>query len=66
MYVKAYVKRGKTDAIDAEAICEAITRSAMWFVEIKAVDQQALLSLHRARNFIVRQRSQLINALSTS
>lgn len=65
MYVKAYVKRGKTDAIDAEAICEAITRSAKWFVEIKAVDQQALLSLHRARNFIVRQRSQLINALST-
>ena len=65
MYVKAHVKRGKTDAIDAEAICEAITRSAKWFVEIKAVDQQALLSLHRARNFIVRQRSQLINALST-
>ena len=63
MYVKAYVKRGKSDAIDAEAICEAVTRPTMRFVEIKSVDQQALLSLHRARDLIVRQRTQLINAL---
>jgi transposase len=63
MYVKPYVKRGKSDAIDAEAICEAVTRPTMRFVEIKSVDRQALLSLHRARNLIVRQRTQLINAL---
>ncbi len=63
MYVKPYVKRGKSDAIDAEAICEAVTRPTMRFVEIKSADQQALLSLHRARCLIVRQRTQLINAL---
>ena len=63
MYVKPYVKRGKSDAIDAEAICEAVTRPTMRFVEIKSTDQQALLSLHRARDLIVRQRAQLINAL---
>ena len=63
MYVKPYVKRGKSDAIDAEAICEAVTRPTMRFVEIKSIDQQALLSLHRARSLIVRQRTQLINAL---
>ncbi|PCJ04215.1 MAG: IS110 family transposase [Rhodobacteraceae bacterium] len=63
MYVKPYVKRGKSDAIDAEAICEAVTRPTMRFVEIKTVEQQALLSLHRARNLMVRQRTQLVNAL---
>jgi len=63
MYVKPYVKRGKSDAIDAEAICEAVTRPTMRFVEIKSVEQQAQLSLHRARNLIVRQRTQLVNAL---
>ena len=63
MYVKPYVKRGKSDAIDAEAICEAVTRPTMRFVENKSVEQQALLSLHRARSLIVRQRTQLINAL---
>ena len=63
MYVKAYVKRGKSDAIDAEAICEAVTRPTMRFVEIKTVEQQALLSLHRARSLMVRQRTQLVNAL---
>lgn len=63
MYVKPYVKRGKSDAIDAEAICEAVTRPTMRFVAIKTTDQQALLSLHRARDLIVRQRTQLINAL---
>lgn len=63
MYVKPYVKRGKSDAIDAEAICEAVTRPTMRFVESKTVEQQALLSLHRARTLMVRQRTQLVNAL---
>jgi transposase len=63
MYVKPYVKRGKSDAIDAEAICEAVTRPTMRFVEIKSEEQQALLSVHRARDFVVRQRTQLINML---
>lgn len=63
MYVKPYVKRGKSDAIDAEAICEALTRPTMRFVAIKTVEQQSLLSLHRARDLLVRQRTQLINGL---
>jgi transposase len=63
MYVKPYVKRGKSDAVDAEAICEAVTRPTMRFVEIKSEQQQALLSLHRARDFVVRQRTQLINMI---
>lgn len=63
MYVKPYVKRGKSDAIDAEAICEAVTRPTMRFVAIKTVEQQSLLSLHRARDLLVRQRTQLINNL---
>lgn len=63
MYVKPYVKRGKSDAIDAEAICEAVTRPTMRFVAIKTVEQQSLLSLHRARDLLVRQRTQLINGL---
>ena len=46
-YVKPYVKRGKTDAVDAEAICEAVGRPTMRFVEIKTEDQQALLTAHR-------------------
>ena len=45
MYVKPYVKRGKSDAIDAAAICEAVTRPTMRFVAIKTVEQQSLLSL---------------------
>jgi transposase len=60
-YVKAYVKRGKTDAADAEAICEAVSRPTTRFVAIKSVDQQAALSLHRARDLLVRQRTQLVN-----
>jgi transposase len=61
VYVKPYVKRGKTDAGDAEAICEAVTRPTMRFVPIKSVEQQAALALHRARDLLVRQRSQLVN-----
>ena len=60
-YVKPYVKRGKTDAGDAEAICEAVTRPTMRFVPIKSVEQQAALALHRTRDLLVRQRSQLVN-----
>lgn len=63
MYVKPYVKRGKSDAIDAEAICEAVTHPTLSFIGIKSVEQQALLSLHRARALLVRQRTQLINGL---
>ncbi len=62
-YVKPYVKRGKSDAVDAEAICEAVARPTMRFVEIKSADQQAALFLHRGRDLIVRQRTQLINML---
>lgn len=62
-YVKPYVKRGKTDAGDAEAICEAVTRPTMRFVPIKSVEQQAALSLHRTRDLLVRQRTQLVNMI---
>lgn len=67
-YVKPYVKRGKTDAADAEAICEAVTRPTMRFVPVKSPEQQAALSMHRARDLLVKQRTQLVNmvrALST-
>lgn len=62
-YVKPYVKRGKTDASDAEAICEAVTRPTMRFVAVKTEDQQAVLMLHKARELLVRQRTMLTNAL---
>ena len=62
-YVKAYVKRNKNDAADAEAICEAVTRPSMRFVPVKDVDQQSVLMMHRARNLLVRQRTMLVNAL---
>lgn len=62
-YVKPYVKRGKTDANDAEAICEAVTRPTMRFVPVKSPEQQAALSIHRARNLLVKQRTQLINMI---
>jgi len=63
IYVKAYVKRGKNDAADAAAICEAVTRPSMRFVPIKSVEQQSVLMLHRARDLLIRQRTQLTNAL---
>ena len=62
-YVKAYVKRNKHDAADAEAICEAVTRPTMRFVPIKTPAQQALLMVHRTRRLFVRQRTALINAM---
>lgn len=62
-YVKAYVKRSKNDAADAAAICEAVTRPSMRFVPVKTVESQAAIMLHRSRDLLVRQRTQLINAL---
>ena len=62
-YVKPYVKRNKTDAADAEAICEAVGRPNMRFVPIKTREQQAVLALHRVRSLLVRQRTATINAL---
>ena len=61
--VKAYVKRNKNDAADAEAICEAVRRPTMRFVAVKSAEQQARLMQHRARDLLMRQRTQLINAL---
>src|SRR6201990_245146 len=61
--VKAYVKRNKNDAADAEAICEAVRPPRMRFVRIKSAEQQGQLMLHRARDLLMRQRTQLINAL---
>ena len=62
-YVKAYVKRGKTDAGDAAAICEAVTRPSMSFVPIKGLEQQGLSMLHSARSQLIGQRTQLVNAV---
>lgn len=62
-YVKPYVKPNKNDMTDAEAICEAVTRPTMRFVEIKTQEQQSVLMLHRTRQLFVRQRTTIINAL---
>ena len=62
-YVKAYVKRGKTDAIDAAAICEAVTRPSMSFVPTKGLQQQGLSMVHSARSQLIGQRTQLTNAV---
>ena len=62
-YVKAYIKRNKHDAADAEAICEAVGRPTMRFVPVKTADQQAAVLLHRGRERLVRQRTGLVNAL---
>jgi transposase len=61
--VKAYVRRNKNDAADAAAICEAVRRPSMRFVGVKSADQQGRLMQHRARDLLVRQRTQVINAL---
>jgi transposase len=59
--VKAYVKRNKNDAADAEAICEAATRPTMRFVELKSEEQLDIQTLHRARDRLVGERTALIN-----
>jgi len=61
-YVKAYVKRGKSDLRDAEAICEAVQRANMRFVPIKSIEQQTARALERARDLLMKQRTQLTNA----
>lgn len=62
-YTKPYVKRGKNDAVDAEAICEAVSRPGMRFVPIKSADQQATLMLHKTRDLLVKQRTMSVNAV---
>jgi transposase len=62
-YVKPYLRRGKNDAADAAAICEAVTRPSMRFVPVKSAEQQSVLMLHRVRALLIRQRTMLINAL---
>jgi transposase len=62
-YVKPYVKRQKNDAADAEAICEAVTRANMRFVETKTPEQQSGMVLHRTRHLCMRQQISVINAI---
>jgi transposase len=62
-YVKPYVRRQKNDKTDAAAICEAVTRPSMRFVTVKTIEQQSVQVLHRARELLVSQRTQTINAL---
>jgi transposase len=62
-YIKPYVKRGKNDAIDAAAICEAMSRPGMRFVAVKSAEQQAGLMLLKVRDLLVKQRTMLINAI---
>ena len=61
--VKAYVKRNKNDAVDAEASCETVRRPTMRFVGAKSAEQQGRLMQHRTRDLLMRQRTQVINAL---
>ena len=71
-YAKGYVKGGKTDAADAEAICEAVSRPSMRFVPVKSEETQGQLVTHiapmvrlqrNAREFLVRQQTQIVNAI---
>lgn len=62
-YVKPYVKRGKNDAADAAAICEAMSRPSMRFVPVKTTENQAALMLHGSRELLVKQRTMLLNAV---
>jgi transposase len=62
-YAKAYVRRNKTDAADAAAICEAVSRPSMRFVTIKTAEQQAAAGIHRVRELLVKQRTMTMNAL---
>src|SRR5207302_5858478 len=62
-YVKPFVKRGKNDRIDAEAISEAAARPTMRFVPVKSAERQAQASVLSVRELLVKQRTQLINAL---
>ena len=61
--VKPYVKRSKNDAADAEALCEAMSRPTMRFVPVKTAEQQAALMLVGVRDRLIRNRTQLANAI---
>jgi transposase len=63
LYVKPYVKRSKTDAADAAAICEAVGRPHMRFVPVKSREDQALAQAYKTRGLLVAQRTALVNAL---
>jgi transposase len=63
LYAKAYLKRGKNDGRDAEACCEAVSRPTMRFVPVKTVEQQCARALHRTRDLLVRQSTQIGNAI---
>jgi transposase len=62
-YVRPYVKRGKNDAADAEAICEALSRPSMRFVPVRTAENQADLMLHGARDLLVKQQTMLVNSI---
>ena len=62
-YAKAYVRRNKTDAADAAAICEAVSRPSMRFVTVKTAEQQAAAGLHKVRELLIKQRTMLMNSL---
>ena len=62
-YTKPYVKRGKNDAVDAAACCEAMSRPGMRFVPVKSAEQQAVLMLHKTRELLIKQRTMSVNAL---
>jgi transposase len=62
-YVRAYVKSNKNDARDAEAICEAVGRPSMRFVEVKSQAQQEVLALHRVRALLIHERTALMNQM---
>jgi transposase len=61
--IKPYRKRGTNDALDAEAICEAMSRPSMRFVPVKSAERQAALMMLRTRDLLVKQRTMLINAI---
>jgi len=63
VYAKAYVRRNKNDAADAEAICEAVSRPSMRFVTIKSEEQQAAAGIHKVREMLMKQRTMTMNAL---
>lgn len=63
IYVKPFVKRQKNDAADAEAICEAAMRPTMRFVAVKSQEKQASATVFKVRDLLVRQKTQIINAL---
>jgi len=62
-FVKPYVKTNKTDANDAEAICEAMSRPSMRFVGVKTVEQQDLQAVHRVRSSLIRERTAKANQM---